>query len=638
MEVASPSSDRDLQAGLHPSAGSSSSSYPISRDSNMARKLQNAACLTMRVLQQITDNFSEKQKIGQGAYGTVYKGVHASGEEIAVKLLHNNLQGTDDEQFKREFENLMRLDHQNIVQLVGYCYETHHKPMLHNEETIYAEETNRVLCFEYMQNGSLQKHISEECDGLDWHTRYEIIKGTCEGLKYLHEGFKEPIYHMDLKPDNILLDENKMPKLADFGLSKLYDGEQSMITQSLAGTIGYLPPEYLFEHVVSKKLDIFSLGVVVTKIITGPRGPTRRAEMTRQEFTNQVHVNWRKRLQETWHASRQLEAYCNQVKICIEIALTCMENDRHKRPTIVDIIHKLNQTETAIKELKNDQAYRWTSNNIIRDVVAQGSDQCDYHAVHDENPSLMGPLRNISENIEGVENEYSDEEDDPLPGVEGLRITGEAFPGRELQVSGYSINGTTSCNFQWVCHLEDGSVKFIKVEGAEQPSYLVTADDVDTLLAIEVQPLDDRNRKGDIVKVYANGQRKIPCDPIAEELIKKTLLVGHASYEVLLTAIPGLETWEPAVLAITREGYSIKCNGQRGVVATETFQQYPDINIPPEMERHTEFSIQAAYGPEYILQPAENAPSRDTIVLILRLFTMQAVEKSRRRRRGIFFN
>ncbi|KAM3406921.1 hypothetical protein ACQJBY_000771 [Aegilops geniculata] len=638
MDEASPSSDRDPQAGLHPSASSSSSSNPISRDSNMARKLRNAACLTMRVLQQITDNFSEKRKIGQGAYGTVYKGVHASGEEIVVKLLHNNLQGTNDEQFKREFENLMRLDHLNIVQLVGYCYETHHKPMLHNEETIYAEETNRVLCFEYMRNGSLQKHISEECDGLDWHTRYQIIKGTCEGLKYLHEGFKEPIYHMDLKPDNILLDENMMPKLADFGLSKLYDGEQSTITQSLAGTIGYLPPEYLFEHVVSKKLDIFSLGVVVTKIITGPRGPTRRAEMTHQEFTNQVHVNWRKRFQETWHASRQLEAHCNQVKICIEMALTCMENDRHKRPTIVDIIHKLNQTETMIKELKNDQAYRWTSNNIIRDVVAQGSDQRDYHAVHDENPSLMGPLRSISENIEGVENEYSDEEDDPLPGVEGLRITGEAFPGRELQVTGFSINGTTSCNFQWVCHLEDGSVKFIKVEGAEQPSYLVTADDVDTLLAIEVQPLDDRNRKGDIVKVYANGQRKIPCDPIAEELIKKTLLVGHASYEVLLTAVPGLETWEPAVLAITREGYIIKCNGQRGVVATETFQQYPDINIPAEMECHTEFSIQAAYGPEYILQPAENAPSRDTIVLILRLFTMQAVEKSRRRRRGIFFN
>ncbi|XP_048567062.1 uncharacterized protein LOC125547071 isoform X3 [Triticum urartu] len=260
-----------------------------------------------------------------------------------------------------------------------------------------------------------------------------------------------------------------------------------------------------------------------------------------------------------------------------------------------------------------------SSNNIIRDVVAQGSDQRDYHAVHDENPSLMGPLRSISENIERVENEYSDEEDDPLPGVEGLRITGEAFPGRELQVSGYSINGTTSCKFEWVRHLEDGSQKFI--EGARQPIYLVTADDVDTILAVEVQPLDDRERKGGIVKVYANEERKIPCDPETKELIKQTLSVGHVSYEVLLPAVPVLETWEPAVLAVTRKGYSIKCNGQRGVVATETFQQYMAISIP--CGRPTEFSLQSADGDEYSLKPAENSQSRDTIVLILRAFRMQ---------------
>jgi len=190
----------------------------------MATKLQNAPSLTVQVLQEITDNFSEERKIGQGAYGTVYKGMHPNGEEMAVKLLHNSLQGIDDGQFKCEFENLMRLEHHNIVQIVGYCYETQHKPILHKGETIFAEEIKRALCFEYMQNGSLQKHISEEHNGLDWHMRYKIIKGTCEGLKYLHEGFSKPIYHMDLKPDNILLDENMMRKLADFGLSKLYDG------------------------------------------------------------------------------------------------------------------------------------------------------------------------------------------------------------------------------------------------------------------------------------------------------------------------------------------------------------------------------------------------------------------------------
>ncbi|CAL4902496.1 unnamed protein product [Urochloa decumbens] len=223
-------------------------------------------------------------------------------------------------------------------------------------------------------------------------------------------------------------------------------------------------------------------------------------------------------------------------------------------------------------------------------------------------------------------------EDDPLPAIDGLRITGEAFPGRELQASGYSINGTTSCNFEWVRHLDDGSVHYI--EGARQPTYLVTADDVDSVLAIEVQPLDDRKRKGEIVKVHANDQRKITCDPETKELIKKVLSLGHVSYEVLLP-VRFLDMWEPAVLAIKREGYSIKCNGQRGVVVTEKFQQAMAVNVP--YGRPTEFSIMSADGAEYNLKPAENAPSRDAIVLILRLFRMKAVEKSKGRRKGIFF-
>uniref|UniRef100_A0ACD5VF53 Uncharacterized protein n=1 Tax=Avena sativa TaxID=4498 RepID=A0ACD5VF53_AVESA len=226
-------------------------------------------------------------------------------------------------------------------------------------------------------------------------------------------------------------------------------------------------------------------------------------------------------------------------------------------------------------------------------------------------------------------------EDDPLPGIEGLRITGEAFPGRELQASGYSTDGTTSCNFEWVRHLDDGSVKFI--EGARQPNYLVTADDVDSLLVIEVQPLDDRKRKGEVVKVYANDQAKITCDPETKELIRKTLEAGHVSYQVQLPQVRFLDMWEPAVLAIKREGYSIKCNGQRGVVLTEKFQQATAINIPSGFERATEFVIVSADGVEYNLQPAENTPPRDTIVLVLRLFRSMAVEKRRGRKKGLFF-
>ncbi|VAH13136.1 unnamed protein product [Triticum turgidum subsp. durum] len=354
--MASTGSDEAHQAlgGLQLSSSSSTSNS--SKDSDMASKLQKATSLTIKVLQEITDDFSEDRKIGQGAYGKVYVAKFQNGENIAVKVLYNNTPAMDDVQFQREFENLMRLDHHNIVRLVGYCYETQHQPMQYMGKTIFAEKTYRALCFEYMQNGSLQNHISDECDGLDWNLRYKIIKGTCEGLKHLHEGFEEPIYHLDLKPDNILLDNNMVPKLADFGLSKLFGDEQTMITQSPLGTIGYLPMEFLHGNIVSSKLDIFSLGVIMVKIIAGHGAYSRSVEMRREEFHDLVNSNWRNRMQKTCHASRPLEAYCEQVNICTEIALSCMEIDRHKRPPIVDIIHQLNDTEAVIEKALSGSA------------------------------------------------------------------------------------------------------------------------------------------------------------------------------------------------------------------------------------------------------------------------------------------
>uniref|UniRef100_A0ACD5TY95 Uncharacterized protein n=1 Tax=Avena sativa TaxID=4498 RepID=A0ACD5TY95_AVESA len=306
------------------------------------------ASLTIGELRKMTDNFSKERVLGQGAYGKVFKGVHANGKEIAVKLLHNNIQGIDDGQFKQEFHNLMMLNHHNIVRLVGYCFETQHQHMVHEGEIFFCEMTYKALCFEYMQRGSLQKHIHDEAHELDWDTCYKIIKGICDGPYYLHEGCEKPIYHLDLKPDNILLNEHMLPKLADFGLSKFFGEEQTRVTQFPLGTLGYMPPEYLFQNIVSKKVDIFSLGVVMIKIIAGPKGHSRSAEMPRKEFLDLVQENWRNRLQTTSTPSQPLEALCQQVNICTKIALRCMDTDRHKRPTIVHIIDKLNGTETVI--------------------------------------------------------------------------------------------------------------------------------------------------------------------------------------------------------------------------------------------------------------------------------------------------
>ncbi|KAI5671868.1 hypothetical protein M9H77_12232 [Catharanthus roseus] len=227
-------------------------------------------------------------------------------------------------------------------------------------------------------------------------------------------------------------------------------------------------------------------------------------------------------------------------------------------------------------------------------------------------------------------------DDDPLPAIEGLQISGEAFPGRELQACGYSINGTTSCNFEWVRHMEDGSFNFI--EGAKQPNYLVTADDVDTCLAIEVQPLDNRKRKGELVKVFANEHRKITCDPEMQNCIAKTLYNGHASYKVSLST-GYLDILEPATLGIKRDGYNIKCSGPSGVVVSEKFSTSTIVSIP--YGSPTGFSIVDAQGIEHSLK-AENglndiSCSRDTIVLTLRLFIIRANEKKKGRKRGLFF-
>ncbi|XP_039125234.1 uncharacterized protein LOC120261415 isoform X2 [Dioscorea cayenensis subsp. rotundata] len=222
-------------------------------------------------------------------------------------------------------------------------------------------------------------------------------------------------------------------------------------------------------------------------------------------------------------------------------------------------------------------------------------------------------------------------EDEPLPGIDGLQIAGDPFPGRELQACGYSINGTTSCNFEWVRYLENGAPNYI--EGAKQPKYLVTADDVDTVLAIEVQPLDNRKRKGELVMVLANDGRRITCDAEMKDQVERAYRAFHASFEVLISA-GALDIWEPATLAIKRDAYSIKRNGPRGVVVEEKFQPAVAITIP--FGQANEFAISSPGG-EYLLKAVETGVSRDTIVLTMRMLKMRAVEKRKGRKRGLFF-
>ncbi|CAN6373041.1 unnamed protein product, partial [Urochloa humidicola] len=176
------------------------------------------------------------------------------------------------------------------------------------------------------------------------HTRYKILKGICEGLKHIHE-LEEPLLHLDLKPANILLDENMVPKLADFGLSKIFSDERTRTTKSPIGTLRYQPPEYIEGGEISKMFDIFSLGVVMIHIVSGPKGYDKCACMCSVDFIDLVKTNWRNRLhQEKWSDSL-LEKYCRQVETCTQIALKCLEKDSQKRPDMKNVIDSLNQIE-----------------------------------------------------------------------------------------------------------------------------------------------------------------------------------------------------------------------------------------------------------------------------------------------------
>nr|XP_025877485.1 mannose/glucose-specific lectin-like [Oryza sativa Japonica Group] len=321
----------------------------------MADKLQHTADtmpndLTIDLLTRITDNFSTKHQIGHGGFGTVYKGVLENGEEIAVKKL--DIISLDDVKFMNEFTNLMSVRHKNIVRLVGYCCETRRKLVPHNGKLVLAYMEERVLCFEYLQRGSLDNYLSDESSGFDWCTRYNIIKGTCEGVNYLHNGPQGHIFHLDLKPGNILLDKNNVPKIADFGLSRLFEKTLSHhTTKVVIGTPGYMPPEYIEKKHITEMFDVFSLGVIIIEIMEGPKARSKLLEMPSQEFIELVHENWSRRFQQTTptYTSEEIGSLQRQVKTCLEMALQCVEADRHKRPTIAEVVSRLNELDAMFQ-------------------------------------------------------------------------------------------------------------------------------------------------------------------------------------------------------------------------------------------------------------------------------------------------
>ncbi|KAG2302969.1 hypothetical protein Bca4012_061325 [Brassica carinata] len=225
------------------------------------------AAFSYRELQNATKNFSEK--LGGGGFGSVFKGVLQDSSVVAVKRLEGISQG--EKQFRTEVVTIGTIQHMNLVRLRGFC----------------SEGNKKLLVYDYMPNGSLDSHLfvnqTEEKSVLGWKLRYQIALGTARGLAYLHDECRDCIIHCDIKPENILLDSQFGPKVADFGLAKLVGRDFSRVLTTMRGTRGYLAPEWISGVAITAKADVYSYGMMLFEIVSGRRN-TEQSENGKVSF------------------------------------------------------------------------------------------------------------------------------------------------------------------------------------------------------------------------------------------------------------------------------------------------------------------------------------------------------------------
>ncbi|GMG98642.1 hypothetical protein Nepgr_000482 [Nepenthes gracilis] len=221
-------------------------------------------------LQNATKNFSDK--LGEGGFGTVFKGTLPDSSVIAVKKLKSISQG--EKQFQTEISTIGTIQHVNLVRLRGFC----------------SDGRKKLLVYDYMPNGSLNNHLFHEKDSevLDWKTRYRIAVGTARGLAYLHEKYKDCIIHCDIKPENILLDAEFCAKITDFGLAKLVGQEFSRVLTIMRGTRGYLAPEWISGVAITAKVDVYSYGMMLFELVSGHRNTMQSNDGKVNFFPNWV--------------------------------------------------------------------------------------------------------------------------------------------------------------------------------------------------------------------------------------------------------------------------------------------------------------------------------------------------------------
>ncbi|KAK3226158.1 hypothetical protein Dsin_006020 [Dipteronia sinensis] len=299
---------------------------------NQSQQAQEIATNNVRLfsfnsLRSATRDFHPSNKIGGGGFGVVYRGVLRDGTQVAIKCLSaESKQGTNE--FLTEINMISNIHHPNLVELVGCC----------------VEGNNRILVYEYLEHNSLASILlgsKSKYVALDWPTRANICRGTASGLVFLHDEAEPHIVHRDIKASNILIDGNFHPKIGDFGLAKLFPDNVTHVSTRVAGTVGYLAPEYAILGQLTKKVDVYSFGVLLLEIISG-RSSSKAAFGV--DFLVLIEWTWKLREEERLLelVDPELTQYPeDEVMRFITVGLFCTQASPHQRPTMKQVVEML---------------------------------------------------------------------------------------------------------------------------------------------------------------------------------------------------------------------------------------------------------------------------------------------------------
>ncbi|KAF5786424.1 putative protein kinase RLK-Pelle-DLSV family [Helianthus annuus] len=331
------------------------------------------------IIKTATNDFSQENKLGVGGFGAVYRGKLGDGHEIAVKRLAKD-SGQGDVEFKNEVLLVAKLQHRNLVRLLGFS----------------IEGNERLLIYEYLPNASLDKFLFDPIKRafLDWEKRYNIINGVAKGLLYLHEDSRLRIIHRDMKASNVLLDVEMNAKIADFGMARLFKAEESQgDTNRIVGTYGYMAPEYALHGHFSVKTDVFSFGVLVLEIITGQKVHSFQNGENNDDLLSFAWKSWKKgtgpdMIDPTLKSG---SSSLHNIIRSIHIGLLCVQDNVIDRPTMASVVLMLNSSSITLP-LPSEPAFFMRTNSNLEEPLFQeyssstGSSSLRYSNISKERP------------------------------------------------------------------------------------------------------------------------------------------------------------------------------------------------------------------------------------------------------------